>query len=69
MNQDNWPDPSPEMLASPDFAAVWECIKDWDIAVSKIPGQDMYSEATGNHVKAILDSIALSKADNTYEDR
>ena len=27
----NWPDPTPAMLASPEFEAVWQLIKRWDI--------------------------------------
>lgn len=50
-----WPDPTPEMLASPKFNAVWECIKSWDIHV---PGAYTgYCGATGNHVRAILDAF------------
>lgn len=48
------PDPTPEMLETPEFNAVWECIKRWDIEVK--PG-DGYAGATGNHVRAILDAL------------
>ena len=51
-----WPDPTPAMLASPQFEAVWQCIKRWDINVP-----DAYTGscgATGNHVRAILDALA-----------
>jgi hypothetical protein len=51
-----WPDPTPAMLDSPQFEAVWQCIKRWDIAVP-----DAYAGhcgATGNHVRAILDALA-----------
>lgn len=52
-----WPDPTPEMLNTPEFEAIWQCIKNWNIGVP-----DMYSGycVTGNHVRTILD--ALSKA-------
>lgn len=50
-----WPDPTPEMLESPLFNAIWDCIKTWDI---NVPGVYMgYMGATGNHVRAILDAI------------
>jgi hypothetical protein len=32
----NWPKPTPDMLASPEFNAVWEAIKDWDINVPNV---------------------------------
>lgn len=51
-----WPDPTPEMLASSEFEAVWQCIKKWDINVpDRYAG---YMSATGNHVRAILDALS-----------
>ena len=55
-----WPDPTEEMLGSAEFDRVWDCIKQWDIAVPGAYGG--YSEATGNHVRAILDALAWSCA-------
>lgn len=50
-----WPDPTPEMLASPEFNAIWDCIKRWDI---NVPDAYVgYCGATGNHVRAILDAL------------
>jgi len=49
----SWPDPTPEMLQDPRFVAVWETIKGWDISRDG----EMYEGATGNHVRAILDSL------------
>lgn len=50
------PDPTPEMLERPDFNAVWNTIKTWDISVpSAYVG---YCGATGSHVRAILDALA-----------
>jgi len=56
----SWPDPTPEMLDDPRFNAIWNCIKSWDI---NVPGvHEGYCEATGNHVRAILDALdALEK--------
>lgn len=54
-----WPDPTPEMLATPEFNAVWQCIKRWDINVPDVYGG--YCGATGNHVRAILDALAAIK--------
>jgi hypothetical protein len=50
-----WPDPTPEMLASPEFEAVWQCIKGWDIGVPD--AYVGYCGPTGNHVRAILDAL------------
>ena len=52
----SWPDPTPEMLEDPDFNAVWEAIKTWDISVPEVYG-NLYSGATGNHVRRILDAL------------
>ncbi len=50
-----WLDPTPEMLETAEFEAVWQCIKKWDIHV---PGAySGYCGATGNHVRAILDAL------------
>ena len=50
-----WPDPTPEMLETKEFNAVWNCIKKWDISTEHDNG--LYSGATGNHVRAILDAL------------
>ena len=55
----DWPDPTPEMLANdPEFEAVWNCIKSWDINVPA--AYSGYCHATGNHVRAILDALRMS---------
>ena len=48
------PEPTPEMLASPEFEAVWQVIKNWEVD----HGGGMRSGATGNDVRAILDALA-----------
>lgn len=58
----DWPDPTPEMLSTPEFEAVWNCIKEWDIAVPAAYGG--YSGATGNHVRAILEALKSAKLRN-----
>lgn len=55
-----WPDPTAEMQTTPEFDAVWNCIKDWDISVPQAYGG--YCGATGNHVRAILDALSAQKA-------
>lgn len=48
-------DPSSEDLKRPEFEAVWQAIKRWDI---NVPDQYQgYCGATGNHVMAILDAL------------
>lgn len=54
-----WLDPTPEMLTSPEFEAVWQCIKSWDVHVPGAYGG--YCGATGNHVRAILDALNKSR--------
>lgn len=50
-----WPDPTPDMLASAEFEAVWQCIKSWDVNVPDV--YCGYMGCTGNHVRAILDAL------------
>ncbi len=52
---DNFKGPTPEMLEKPEFKAIWQCIKSWDI---NVPEQyNGYMGAMGNHVRAILDAL------------
>lgn len=63
----DWPAPTPEMLASPQFEAIWQCIKQWDI---NVPGvYSGYCGANGNHVRAILDALtaAAEVGDETFD--
>jgi hypothetical protein len=55
-----WPDPTPEMLASPEFEAIWQCIKRWDINVPD--AYSGYCGASGNHVRAILDALSGARS-------
>lgn len=57
----DWPDPTPEMLESKDFNAIWNVIKTWDINVPEV--YDGYCGATGNHVRAILDAMKKSQGE------
>jgi hypothetical protein len=49
-----YPDPTPEMLATPQFEAVWQAIKGWDLKREDAAG---YAGATGNDVRRILDAL------------
>ena len=48
-------DPTADELITPEFNAIWDAIKTWDI---EVPEDGGVSEATGNHVVAIMDSLA-----------
>ena len=54
-----WPDPEPEMLDDPEFEAIWQVIKTWDINVPR--AYQGYCGATGNHVRAILDGLQRTR--------
>lgn len=57
-NERPWPDPTPEMLnGDPLFDAIWQTIKTWDINVPH--AYSGYCGASGNHVRAIYDSLAV----------
>lgn len=55
----NYRSPTPEQLASPEFEAIWQEIKSWDINCPKEYGG--YCHATGNHVAAILNVLSSVK--------
>jgi len=57
-DHNKWPDPDPEMIITPQFESVWQCIKSWDINVPA--AYSGYCGATGNHVRAIHDALANS---------
>lgn len=54
-----WPSPTPLMLTTPEFNAVWDCIKSWDINVPHV--YRGYCGANGNHVRAILDALSTAR--------
>lgn len=62
MSKKEWLDPTPEMLETEEFNAIWEVIKTWDINVPGVYAG--YCGATGNHVRAILDAIKALEAQN-----
>lgn len=62
----SWPNPTKEMLASPQFEAIWRCIKSWDINVPI--AHNGYCGATGKHVRAILDALATIPASPLAEE-
>ena len=50
------PNPTPEQLSSPEFEAIWQVIKSWDVNVPEF--YDGYCGANGSHVALILDALA-----------
>ena len=50
-----WDDPTDRMQGTPEFNAIWNCIKTWDINVPE--AYEGYCGATGNHVRAILEAL------------
>jgi hypothetical protein len=50
------PSPTEEQRESPEFEAVWQAIKTWDVNVPEY--YDGYCGANGSHVKLIVDGIA-----------
>ena len=47
-------EPTPQDLVSPQFNAVWNAIKGWDIERSEGEG---YANATGTDVMIVLNSL------------
>lgn len=65
--RNKWRGPLPEEIETPEFKAIWKCIKKWDIATGLDKdnnGNDLYCGATGSHVVAILDSLLDSFSDS-----
>jgi hypothetical protein len=44
------PEPNPESAATPEFKAVWDCIRSWDVLCTK------------GHVQAILNALEAAKS-------
>ncbi len=55
---DQWPAPTEAEMASPEFYAVKEAIKFWDIAISTADG---YAGANGSHVVVIMKALEWTK--------
>ena len=49
------PNPTEAELASPEFEAIWQVIKSWDVNVPT--HYEGYCGANGSHVKIILDAL------------
>lgn len=53
------PHPTPEQLASPEFQAIWDVIKSWDINVPEY--YEGYCGANGSHVALILNALGSAR--------
>jgi hypothetical protein len=49
------PNPTDEQLASPEFEAIWQAIKSWDVNVPE--HHSGYCGANGSHVALILNAL------------
>jgi hypothetical protein len=58
------PEPTPEQLESPEFEAIWQVIKKWDVNVPEYYAG--YCGATGSHVALILNALT-SQAEGESE--
>jgi hypothetical protein len=56
------PNPTQVDLSDPDFQAIWNIIKDWDINVPEY--YRGYMSGSGSHVKLILDEIKRVRRDS-----
>lgn len=54
------PNPTPEQMESPEFQAIWQTIKSWDVNVPEF--YDGYCGANGSHVVLILNALEAAKA-------
>ncbi len=55
------PTPTDEQMESPEFEAIWQTIKSWDVNVPSC--YEGYCGATGSHVAAILNALRSSHSD------
>ena len=60
-NLQSLPSPSDDEMNSPEFNAIWDIIKNWDIKTQNSNG---YCGGNGSHVKLILDSLKPILRDN-----
>lgn len=54
---DAMPSPTAEQLACPEFEAVWQTIKSWDVNVPEY--YEGYCGANGSHVALILNVLGI----------
>lgn len=57
---DYMPNPTAEQLASPEFEAIWQVIKSWDVNVPEF--YEGYCGGNGSHVALILNALTSAGA-------
>lgn len=62
----NWPDPTKAMLATPEFNAIWNVVRTWDVNVPH--AYIGYCAATGNHARAIYDALFTTVGPSSAEE-
>jgi hypothetical protein len=62
ISDEEMPSPTKQEMDSPEFNAIFDIIKDWDIKVPKYSSG--YKGGNGSHVKLILDSIKAKRREN-----
>lgn len=53
------PNPTSEQMETPEFKAVWNCVKSWDVNVPEF--YNAYCGANGSHVMLILNALREAK--------
>jgi hypothetical protein len=52
------PSPTEQEINSPEFSAIWQLLKKWDISTHlDSNGKRYYTGGNGSHVKMILDAL------------
>jgi len=62
-NKSVFPSPTEKEMESPEFKAIFNLIKRWDIGIVK----QGYTRGNGTHVKLILDTLKPFKRKDTIE--
>lgn len=60
------PDLTSAQFASPEFEAVWQAIKSWDVNVPEF--YEGYCGATGSHVAVILNALGIDGTQPVHPD-
>ena len=64
-NKSVFPSPTEKEMKSPEFKAIFNLIKRWDIGIAEQGG---YQHGNGSHVKLILDVLKPFKRKDTIDD-
>ena len=64
-NEPAYPDPTEADLESPEFNAIWDAIKGWDVSRYN---NGLYAGANGSDVMHILAALRRAASDGVSED-